>query len=195
MKRIGIGMTILGIMMIAGSMSLLLRNRTEEAQAAQSVRDVMVQMETAATVPPSAEEPRENPDREMPAVRIGEHDYIGYIRIPVLELELPVMEQWSYDRLRAAPCRYAGSLYREDLVVMAHNYESHFGRLDELKPGDPVAFTDMEGRTVIFRVEAVEILESGAVEEMTAGEYGLTLFTCTYGGKRRVTVRCGRATD
>ena len=31
-----------------------------------------------------------------------------------------------------------------------------------------------------------------AVEEMTAGEYDLTLFTCTYGGQSRVTVRCDR---
>ena len=27
---------------------------------------------------------------------------------------------------------------------------------------------------------------------MTAGDFDLTLFTCTYGGKSRVTLRCDR---
>jgi hypothetical protein len=30
---------------------------------------------------------------------------------------------------------------------------------------------------------------------MTDGEYDLTLFTCTYGGKSRVTVRCMEASE
>jgi sortase A len=39
-------------------------------------------------------------------------------------------------------------------------------------------------------VAEVETLEPTAVEEMTNSGYALTLFTCTYGGQSRVTVRC-----
>jgi len=39
-------------------------------------------------------------------------------------------------------------------------------------------------------VAAREVLLPTAVEEMTAGEWDLTLFTCTLGGRSRVTVRC-----
>jgi sortase A len=39
---------------------------------------------------------------------------------------------------------------------------------------------------------AQDILDPYAVEEMTAGNYDLALFTCTYGGKSRVTVYCDR---
>ena len=185
MKRFGIGMVILGIMMITGALGLILRNRQEEIRAAYTVQDVMAQMESGVIVAPE-----ETAAEEMPTVSVDGHGYIGYLSVPALELELPVMGQWSYEDLKIAPCRYAGSLSTEDLVVMAHNYESHFGRLDELEPGDRVSFTDPDGVTTAYQVEEVELLEAGDVEEMTGGEWNLTLFTCTYGGKNRVTVRC-----
>lgn len=121
--------------------------------------------------------------------------YIGYLSIPALELELPVMSQWSYSRLKIAPCRYTGSVNGEDLVLMAHNYARHFGGLAQLAEGDSVIFTDMDGITTVYEVVARDILMPTAVEEMTAGDYDLTLFTCTYGGKSRVTVYCDRATN
>lgn len=204
--RIGIGMILLGLALIGAALGLFLYNCREEERAAQAVEDLTPQIMEAieqrqaeqAEIPEESlpafirqEEP--DPNREMPVAEIDGHGYIGYLSIPELELELPVMQDWSYPQLRIAPCRYAGSMYRDDLVVMAHNYSRHFGRLDELRTGDRIEFTDMDGLTVIFEVVALDVLGSGAVEEMTAGEYALTLFTCTYGGKSRVTVRCDRA--
>ncbi|MBR5633023.1 MAG: sortase, partial [Clostridia bacterium] len=66
----------------------------------------------------------------------------------------------------------------------------HFGTLSRLNVGDEVSFTDMDGVTTRYRVEAMDILESTAVETMTSGEFDLTLFTCTYSGQSRVTVYC-----
>ena len=48
----------------------------------------------------------------------------------------------------------------------------------------------MDGAVWQYEVEEVDILAPSDVEGMTAGEYELTLFTCTYGGQSRVTVRC-----
>ena len=73
---------------------------------------------------------------------------------------------------------------------MAHNYRNHFGRIKGLSEGDSVSFTDMDGVTYAYTVVAKDILAPTAVEEMTAGEYDLTLFTCTPGGASRVTVYC-----
>ena len=116
--------------------------------------------------------------------------YIGYVSIPSLQLTLPVMADWSYPKLKIAPCRYCGSVYTRDLVLMAHNYEKHFGGLSRLRGGEAVTFTDVHGVTTEFTVVFVDILNPTDVEKMTSGEYDLTLFTCTYGGKTRVTVRC-----
>ena len=199
---------ILGAVMILGSIGLLLYNHREQEQAARSVDNLMPRLveaireekesppfsetgEPAETVP--AQLPDELPaEREMPVAEIDGHGYIGFVGIEALELELPVMADWSYPKLRIAPCRFAGSTYADDLVIMAHNYERHFGKLRQLKSGDTVTFTDMEGETLYYEVVALDILGPNAVEDMTAGAYDLTLFTCTYGGKSRVTVRCDR---
>ena len=111
-------------------------------------------------------------------------------RIPELELELPIMADWSYPKLQIAPCRYTGSVRGEDLVIMAHNYASHFGGLSKLLEGDSVIFTDMDGIVTEYEVVAQDVLDPYAVEEMTSGEFDLTLFTCTFGGHNRVTVYC-----
>lgn len=133
------------------------------------------------------------PLRTMPVVTVGGYDYIGWLTLPTLGLELPVMSEWSYARLKIAPCRYTGSAYSGDMVLAAHNFSSHFGRLSELSPGDEVLFTDVEGNVFRYEVADAEILQPTAVEEMTAGEWPLTLFTCTYGGRTRLTIRCAAA--
>lgn len=100
------------------------------------------------------------------------------------------MSQWSYAGLKIAPCRYADSAYRNDLVIAAHNYYSHFGYLRDLPQGDPVVFTDVDGNAFQYEVFEIETLSSTSVAEMTGGDWDLTLFTCTIGGKKRITVRC-----
>ena len=45
------------------------------------------------------------------------------------------MESWSYPKLKVAPCRYRGSAYLDDLIIAAHNYDRHFGRINTLLPG------------------------------------------------------------
>ena len=131
-----------------------------------------------------------NPDMEMPTQTIDGIDYIGVLEIPSLNLELPVISQWSYPNLRIAPCRYSGSAYSGGLVIAAHNYDSHFGRLKTLQTDDEVIFTDIDGNTFTYKVAVMEILEPLATEEMKSEEWDLSLFTCTIGGRSRVTVRC-----
>ena len=166
--------------------------------AARSVDAVMPQLVTAIheskRLPEESQPPQELSlqQREMVVQEIDGHNYIGFVGIPALELELPVMADWTYPQLKIAPCRFTGSIFTDDLVIMAHNFERHFGRIRDLKPGETVTFTDMEGQTISNEGVVLDILHPTAVENMTAGEYDLTLFTCTYGGKSRVTVRCDR---
>jgi sortase A len=131
-------------------------------------------------------------DKKMTEVEIDGHYYIGCLSIPALELELPIMSDWSYSKLRVSPCRYNGTVRGEDLVLMAHNYKSHFGYISQLKLGDRVVFTDMDGNVTEYKVVGTDVLEPTAVETVTSGDYDLTLFTCTYGGKSRVTVYCDK---
>ena len=81
------------------------------------------------------------------------------------------------------------------MVICAHNYAQHFGRLKELKTGEIALFTGLDGTVTRYAVAEVQVLDSSAVEDMISGDYPLTLFTCTYGGRSRVTVRCDFAID
>lgn len=131
------------------------------------------------------------PNMEMPVLLADGKSYIGVLDIPALGLSLPVISQWSYPDLKLAPCRYTGSAYSGNLILAGHNYPSHFGGLKNLRSGDTVCFTDADGNQFFYQVAELEVLDGTAVEEMTAGDWQLTLFTCTYGGQSQVAVRCG----
>lgn len=133
-----------------------------------------------------------NPNMRMPVKEKNGQAYIGVLEIPALNLTLPVISEWDYDRLKKAPCRYDGSAYLDNLVIAAHNYKTHFGNLKKLNAGDSVIFTDAVGNRFEYEVVLTETLMPRDVKEMKSGEFALSLFTCTVGGSYRVTVRCDR---
>ena len=181
---------VLGIVLVLAAVLLLVRNIYEAKQAEKAAQDVlaelMEQMDQVSGAPDFY-------GSEMKTVQIDGYEYIGCLSIPALGIELPVMAEWDYSRLKLAPCRYSGSVNTGDLVIAAHNYRTHFRALWHIPIGETVYFTDMQGIRSTYKVEDVETLSPTSVEDMTDGEYPLTLFTCNYGGSARVTVRCSRS--
>lgn len=192
---------LLGTALVLAALSLFLWNQREAAEAGRAAEAVLPRlvenMEAARTKPATPDATLPDPyDPEMTVVEIDGYGYVGVLTIPALELELPVMSEWDADRLKIAPCRYSGSTKTRDLVIAGHNYTTHhFGTLYELEEGDKVIFTDMDGVVTHYQVVALDILQPTAVEEMTAGAYDLTLFTCTYDSGSRLTVRCALVTE
>lgn len=131
-----------------------------------------------------------NPEMDMPAKEIDGYRYIGVLEIPSLDITLPVLQSWSNSLLKVAPCRYEGSAYTGGLIIAAHNYSSHFANIKNLQQGELLYFTDTVGNSFEYAVAYQESLKATDIEEMKAGEWDLTLFTCTPGGQFRVTVRC-----
>lgn len=127
---------------------------------------------------------------DMPEVEIDGGKYIGTVEVPTLGLVLPVQSEWSKEGAAKAPCRYMGSVYNDDCIIAAHNFKSHFGNIKLLNAGDEVKFTDVEGNIFTYAVSETETLDGYDIEGMQAGDWDLTLFTCTPGGQRRVAVRC-----
>lgn len=198
-KRGTILMTI-GLLLLAAALFLAGYNIWDEHRAESSARQVLAQLEAEPPQEPlTPEKPTPeyilHPEMDMPTVEIDGNRYIGRVSIPALGLELPVMSQWSYPNLKIAPCRYQGSAYTGDLIIAGHNYRTHFGPLKNLGMGDTVLFTDADGNQFRYAVAQVETLAKTAVEEMAAGDWDLTLFTCTLGGQTRVTVRCVETKD
>ena len=206
-SKIGSLCMLLGAALILGALTLFIMNQRASRDAelfAEEMLPVIVEeipqvsqwtSTGESDSQDSVDASNELPDSEfqtMEEVIIDGNGYIGYIIIPDLDLELPVMSNWDMKKLKISPCRYAGSLVSNDLVIMAHNYKSHFGKLSQLSEGSEVCLTDMNGRAWKYRVVVIDILSADAIEEMVAGDYDLTLFTCASNRSSRVTVRCNK---
>lgn len=192
-KRILSTVTIIaGILLIVAAVSLVIYNMWDDKRAGAVTEKVCEKIDVLDIEPAPLKIPDYilNPEMDMPAVEIDGYRYIGTVRIPSLNLKLPVMENWSYPRMKISPCRYTGSVYLNNMIICAHNYATHFGRLKNLVFGDKVIFKDMDGNTFNYEVKEIDTLEKMEIEKMQSGDWDLTLFTCTLGGRTRVTVRC-----
>lgn len=193
-----------GLLLMAAALFLTCYNLWEEHRAEVSASAALEQIlpklpeaEMPASPPEDIQEAiipdyLLNPEMEMPTVETDGQAYIGVLSIPALDLELPVISEWSYPRLKIAPCRFEGSAYLDDLIIAGHNYRSHFGGLKNLRPGDEVTFTDAEGNVFRYTVAELETVGGNDLEGLESGEWDLTLFTCTLARTTRVVVRCVR---
>ena len=201
-KGFGICCIILGVCCLISSLGLIVYNRWEENNAQNASKNILQDVQEDIQDNTREESTSEDSNRdeskdisvdvpkEMLTMPVDGYDCIGVLSIPVLELELPVLTEWSYAKLKIAPCHYFGTCYEENFVIAAHNYQSHFGRLSELQAGDLILFTDISGMVHYYEVVLLETLPGYATEEMIASGFDLSLYTCTPGGASRVTVRC-----
>ena len=204
-KGIGICCIILGICCLIASVGLIAYNYWEEEHAQNSSQTILQDVRETILINTREESISEGSNRDEPVdipvdippemftTQVYGYDCIGILSVPVLELELPVLTDWSYAKLKIAPCHYFGSYYEKDFVIAAHNYPSHFGRLSELQPKDLILFTDISGTVYCYEVVLLETLPANATEEMITSGFDLSLYTCTPGGANRVTVRCNTA--
>jgi len=207
-KKIGLIFTIAGTVLILAALSIFLYNKKKDEDAGQNsqvlLSDVQQVIEARKADGPSASEPLTDDDDSQPSkvneslsesdkvALVDGYECIGYLSIPDLDLNLPILSEWDYDRLDVAPCRQFGSVDTNDLVIAGHNYENHFGRLKLLEPGAVVIFTDMDGVEYKYRAMVIDILAPTEVSRVQNSGYDLVLYTCTLGGKTRVTVFLNR---
>lgn len=209
-KQEGLLLITIGLLLIAAALFLVSYNLYDELRAEQSARQAVTQLDAYLPAEAAPEAPSDSagdqeslvsdertvipdyvlsPNMEMPVETINGIDFIGVLRIPALELELPIISEWNYPNLKTAPCRYSGSAYLNNLIICGHNYTSHFGTLKNLWEGDIATFMDMDGNVFTYKMVERETLNPTDIEGMESGNWDLTLFTCTVGGQSRVTIR------
>lgn len=191
---------LLGTMLLLAALSLVLYNRhTDRASGTQTqalleqLREQIVPPETEATEPSGLIQEYQTEQQPEPetTLEVDGNTYLGVLEIPELGLELPVLASWSYPNLKLAPCRYAGTVAEGNLILAAHNYQTHFGTIESLNTGAVLLFTTCSGVTHRYEVVQSDLIDGKNTEAMEAGddEWDLTLFTCTLSGVNRVTVR------
>ena len=211
-KKLGIIIVALGVLLLGTALVLLGKSRAEDAQAGQAAEQAVtalrqqieqnrtVSMETRVTeqTPEASDEgpldadlpTEEELSQPAPVAMVGEYEYLGVLSLPALGLELPVMADWDYERLKLAPCRQFGSVETDNLVIAGHNYINHFANLNQLKAGDSVTFTTMDGAVHSYTVSRTDVISPDETEKVADSGYALVLYTCTYGRKSRVTIYC-----
>lgn len=186
-RRLGWVCMALGVLCILSAALLALHNRRQAENAAAAAQRTLTRM--AETIVSDRQEADDDGGIQVEGER-----YLGFLSLPAIGVELPVRMEWDMEGLKTAPARYAGSL-EGGLVIGAHNYAAHFGGLSRLRQGDAVYLTDGAGALHCYTVERIETLAPESVAEMTDSGWEMTLFTCTYGGQNRVTVRCRAAEE
>ena len=168
-KKISAVVTLVGLILIMCAMAVLFHNKKEDNLAQKSSNTVLSSLK---------EKIEESND--------------GYIKIPKLNLELPVMKKPTQANLKKSPCIYSGTAKDSNLIIAAHNYSAHFGKINQLENGDKVQYTDLQNNTYNYCVTAKEKINGSNSEQMQNENYALTLFTCDYTGRDRITIRCER---
>lgn len=191
---------LIGCCCLIAAAALGVYNHWEANRAASSSDELVTNLAAILenAEPVQTREPDENlqqleeeeEDEEFLTVMVDGHEICGVLSIPDLEIELAIIYEWSYPSLNVSACRYSGTPQTQ-MILLAHNYDRHFGGLSELEPKDEVIFTDISGKEHRYQVTGTETWATNQLDEIISGEsWDLTLFTCTYGGASRVVVRC-----
>ena len=203
---------ILGLLLIVAAFSLAGYNVWDARRAENASADIVGKLEDRIGGRNGAAKPLINDGEDnpfipaMPTEEIDGYRYIGELTIPSLDLKLPVMEEWDYERLKISACRYTGSYYTDDLVICAHNYARHFSPIKWIDIGADIFFKNVEGVVYHYSVSNRETLQpvqvsaliendSNSAEKGVTADWDLSLFTCNTGGQTRCVVRCDRVDE
>lgn len=192
---------IVSVLFMLGAAAVYAVLEYEGVQAQMRAEELLVAA-TEDSVHALADDTAEDVHEEaLPRPRVlgdlTDYPVIAKITIPKLSIELPVIEECTPDALEVSVCRLFGPYEPgEDgnLVITGHNYRSgaHFGRLDELSPGDSVVLMNVWGDE--FAYEVIEMLKITPDEAealgVTDADRSLDLLTCTNSANARLLVRC-----
>lgn len=173
----------LGAIFILLAGLLLAHNLIEDYRAGSSAKAIVRTIEQA---PKTAKAKKSGKS----TIKVNGTAYSGYLNFPTLNLTLPVASKWRFSQLEVSPATYTGTAKDRDWTVAGHNFVNHFGRLNRLKVGDKIYFKAATGQRYVYQVQKMEVLQPTAISKMVQSKYDLSLFTCTYDGTTRFTVRC-----
>lgn len=209
MKKSKVACFSIGTALLLAALFFVLFNLNQDRKSGEIAQEILLELkeEIAENSSESAFESIENSVQDdlyseyessieieavEPYIELDGNIYIGIISIPSIGIELPVINQWSYPSLKISPCRYKGAVADDNMIIAAHNYQSHFGRINELSGGEEIIFTDVAGNLYRYEVTFVDNIRGTDIDTMefdSSENWDLTLFTCTLSGQSRVTVR------
>ena len=118
---------------------------------------------------------------------------IATLKIDKIALDCPIISKYSESNIKIAPARLIGPDPNEsgNLVIVGHNYDSQFGDFNLLGKDEVITakLTMLDGTEYVYESKLMENLNPDQIDEMLAGQWDMTLFTCSYSGEKRITIR------
>ena len=209
MLRRGNILILFGFILIVAASILTLVNIKEEAESNNQIasitselvsipekpkirQPIRLEITTEEIMDEYSNDQGSNTLNQKSTIEIDGNAYMGLISIPKIGLDVPVMDNWSYPKLKVSPCRFLGSLENNDLVVAGHNYKSHFSNIKKLSIGDALQFKCTDGEVIGYTVSDIEVVNPNQLDRIIDTEYDLILFTCTSSGTQRFLLKCTR---
>ncbi len=184
-QKRGLLILMVGVLLLFAGLGIHLAQQQEDAAAGRTATLLLQQLDDETVIKLET-----NDDPFLPKKTYMGYSLIGEIDIPSVGIRLPVLDDWNQEMLKAAPCRYQGSISDNNMIVMGHNYKHHFDPLHKIEIGAQVQFRNAVGAVLTYRVAKIEYLHRTQGENLPSADYPLTLFTCTASGLDRIVVRC-----
>lgn len=115
------------------------------------------------------------------------YDVIATLNIPSLNIKYPILATTSTDLLKVSLNKYWGANPNEvgNMVVVGHNYKNNkfFSNLPNIEHGAIVEITDLNGRTLEYKVYDTSVIDpydNSCTSQLTNGKTEITLITCYY---------------
>lgn len=131
-----------------------------------------------------------------------EYTTIATVTIPKINLTYPVIDgptdtaEETEALLKISPTKFWGPNPNEvgNFCIVGHNYRNNrfFSKVPTLVEGDSIEITDLEGKTIQYKVYTkyqVEPTDVSCTTQVTNGRREITLITCTDDSKQRVVVK------
>lgn len=132
----------------------------------------------------------------------AEYTTVAVIEIPKIDIIYPVIysedtsDKTTEDLLKISVVKYWGPNANEqgNFCIVGHNYHNKrfFSRTSTLKKGDSIYLTDINNRTLEYKVYKKYVVDPDDLKctsQLTNGETELTLITCTMTGKQRTIIK------
>lgn len=203
-SKLSVALIITGTMLVLAALFLCLYNIIQDKQSGEKSQQILIDLKKEI-IPQATQsennilfDPMELSDENQtkttsPSTKeIEGITYLGYLDIPDIGLELPVMENWSYTQLEYSPCCYSGTAADNNLIIAAHNYSSHFRHINSLYSGSIFYFIDADGVVNEYEVTNIELINGNDPISMITDpddSWDITLFTCNFDGSERIAVR------
>lgn len=124
------------------------------------------------------------------------YDTIAVLNIPSLKINYPVLSSTSKELLKISLNKYWGANPNQvgNMCIVGHNYNDgkFFSNLSKIKKGAEIELTDMNDKTLIYKVYHTEIVDpynTDCTSQLTNGKTEITLITCAKRGTQRFIVK------